>query len=312
MRRAGVVILWLLAVVAGVVFLVLVVAPWLALGGVVTVPDLQFGRGGIITEADAASLTVAGSAGLFALGTVLLAVQTRRTALESHRLTRLAQEVLQSGHDHLSVGLQQVTVGQGLVEAANDQAAAGQRALEASFRPLMSDVPRGFWPHPGDGKSIEVVKDHFEHIDDEAEVLAGAEYGKPGYFSVALRNIGAGPAVVTEVKLHASDAAWDECTISAAVVPPGEVSRFTFTIPADRDDVVPIRNEILRSTSMVVTVAYTDQAGLHRMRTEAQLSRYRHSGGVSPWYVRQLSTFEGDGDQPVVKSAHTDPYGIPR
>ena len=121
MRRAGVVILWLLAFVVGVVFLMLVVVPWLALGGYLTVPNLQFGQGGVITEAEAASLTVAGSAGLLALGTVLLAVQTRRTAIETYRLTTLTQEVLQSSHDHLSVGLQQVTVGQGLVEAANEQ-----------------------------------------------------------------------------------------------------------------------------------------------------------------------------------------------
>ena len=75
---------------------------------------------------------------------------------------------------------------------------------------------------------------------------------------------------------------------------------------------VPIRNEILRSTSMVVAVVYTDQAGVHEMRTEAHLSRYRHTGGVSPWYVRQLSTFEGDDDRVIIKSAPTDPYGIPR
>jgi hypothetical protein len=301
-----------LAFAAGLVFVLLVVAPWLALIGLLAIPRLHFDQARVLSMTDAASVTVAGSTGLLALAAALLAVQARRAVVEAQRVAKVAQDALASGQDQLKVGLQQVTVGQGQVEAANRQAAVAQQALEASFRPLMSDVPRGFLPYPGEGRSVEVVKDQFEHVEDESQVLAGAEYGRPGFFSVALRNVGAGPAVVTGVKLQASDVTWEECTISAAIVPTGEVSRFTFTIPADRDDVLPIRNEILRSTSMLVEVAYTDQAGLHEMRTEAHLSRYRHAGGVSPWYVRQLATFDGDGDQPVVKSAPADPYGIPR
>jgi hypothetical protein len=176
----------------------------------------------------------------------------------------------------------------------------------------MADVPRGFRTYPDSGRQVEVVREQFERVEDESQVLAGAEYGRPGYFSVALRNIGTGPAVVTGVKLRAEEVTWDECTISAAFVAPGELSRFTFTIPADRDDLVPIRNEILRSTTMLVVVTYTDQVSLHQLRTEARLSRYRHAGGVSPWYVRQLATFDGDTEQPIVTSAPTDPYGIPR
>src|SRR5437879_3248723 len=110
MRGTAVVLLWFLAVLAGLVFVVLVVAPWLALAGFVTVPGLHFGRGEVISVADAASLTVAGSAGLLALVTVLLALQARRAVLATQRMARVAQDLLQSAHDQLGVGLQQVAV----------------------------------------------------------------------------------------------------------------------------------------------------------------------------------------------------------
>jgi hypothetical protein len=265
-----------------------------------------------LSAADAASLTVAGSAGLLALVVALQARYTRRAVAEAQREVKVIEDALRSGQDNVKVGLQQVTVGQQQVEASNKQAVVVQRALEASLRPLMADVPRDFRSYPDSGRKVEVVRDQFEPVEDESQVLAGAEYGRPGYYSVALRNIGTGPAIVTGVRLQAGEVAWTECTISAGIVPPGELSRFTFTIPADRDDVVPIRNDILRSNTMLVVVTYTDQAALHTFRTEARLSRYRHAGGVSPWYVRQLATFDGESEEPIVTSAPTDPYGIPR
>ena len=266
----------------------------------------------VVSAADAASLTVAGAIGLLALIIALQAAHTRRSVAESRRQEKVVEDALRSSQDNVKVGLQQATVGQQLVEAANKQSVVVQRALEASLRPLLADVPRDYRSYPDSGRPIEVVRDHFERVEDESQVLAGAEYGKPGYYSVALRNIGTGPAVVTGVRLQAGENALTECTISAAMVPPGEVSRFTFTIPADRDDLVSIRNEILRSTAMLVAVTYTDQAGRGEFRTEARLSRYRHAGGASPWYVRQLATFDGEGEEPTVTSAPADPYGIPR
>jgi hypothetical protein len=259
-----------------------------------------------------AIVTVAGCTGLLALITSFLAVYTRRAVVEARRAATATDDALRSSQEHLKVALEHVTVGQNQVEASNRQAAVAQRALEASFRPLLADVPLGFRSYPDEGRSVEVVREQFEHIQDESQVITGVDYGRPGFYSVALRNVGTGPAVVTEVTLQAAGVTWNECTISAAIVPPGELSRFTFTIPADRDELVPIRNEILRSTTMLVVVGYTDQAGLHRLRTEAHLSRYRHAGGVSPWYVRQVATFEGDGEEPITMSAPADPHGIPR
>jgi len=300
----------LLATLVGLSFLALIVVPWLAFAGKLTIPGLDFARpGASLSVADVASVTVAGATGLLAVTTALLAFATRRAVVEARRSAKTAEDVLRS---YLEAAQQQVSVGKDQVEASNRQAALAKDAFEASFRPLMAEVPRGFRSYPDAGRSIEVVRDHFERIEDESEVVAGADYGKPGFYSVALRNVGAGPAVVTEVKLQAADVTWDECTISAAVVPPGELSRFTFTIPADRDDLVPMRNEILRSTSMLLVVGYTDQAGLHTIRTEAYLSRYRNASDVSPWYVRQVAAFDGETGELIVKSAPADPYGIPR
>jgi hypothetical protein len=313
MRRGALIALWLLAAAAGLLFVGLVLVPWLAFFGTVAVPGLHFDQvRPSLSAADVAGLTVAGCTGLLALVTALLAVTTRRAVVEAQRERKVADDALRSIQDHLEVAHQQVAVGQNQVEASNRHTALAQRAFEVSFRPLLADVPRGFRSYSDGGRSVEVVRDQFEHIEDESQVVTGADYGKPGYYSVALRNVGSGPAIVTGVRLQAGGVAWTECTISAAVVPPGEVSRFTFTIPADRDEVLPIRDEILRSTAMLVVVGYTDQAGLHEMRTEAHLSRYRHAGGVSPWYVRQLATFDGDGELPVVMSAPSDPHGIPR
>src|SRR2546427_4541454 len=123
MRRAGVAILWLLAVLAGVVFALLVVVPWLALAGYLKVPGLTFDQSGAITMAEAASLAVAGAAGLLALVTVLLAVQAHRTVIETQLMAGAGPPLLQSGCAHLIARLPQVVPGEDLVAGAHDQAA---------------------------------------------------------------------------------------------------------------------------------------------------------------------------------------------
>jgi hypothetical protein len=313
MGRGGTIVLWFVAALASLLFMALIVAPWLAFLGIVTIPGLHFDAArAALSAADVAILTVAGATGLLALVTISVSIHARRAVLAIQREAKIAEDTLTSSQEQIRVGLQLVTVGQEQVEAGKRQAAVSQRVLEASFRPLMADVPRGFRSYPDTGRPVEVVPGRREHIDDESEVISAADYGKPGYYSVALRNIGTGAAIVTGVKLEGEGVALNECNISAAIVPPGELSRFTFTIPADRDDLMPIRNAILRSTALLVVVRYTDQAGLHEIRTEAHLSRYRQTGGVSPWYIRQVTTFDWDGEKPTITSAPADPHGIPR
>src|SRR5437879_849979 len=198
MRRGGAMAVGLLATLVGLSFLALIVVPWLAFAGKLTIPGLDFARpGASLSVADVASVTVAGATGLLAVTTALLAFATRRAVVEARRSAKTAEDVLRS---YLEAAQQQVSVGKDQVEASNRQAALAKDAFEASFRPLMAEVPRGFRSYPDAGRSIEVVRDHFERIEDESEVVAGADYGKPGFYSVALRNVGAGPAVVTEVK----------------------------------------------------------------------------------------------------------------
>jgi hypothetical protein len=307
------VVLWFLGVLASLLFVALIVVPWLAFLGIVTIPRLHFDAARTaLSAADVAIVTVAGATGLLAVVTTSVAIHARRAVVAIQREAKLAEDALSSSREQVKVGLQLVTVGQEQVEAGKRQAAVAQRALEASFRPLMADVPHGFRSYPDTARPVEVVPGHREHIDDESEVISAADYGKPGYYSLALRNIGTGPAVVTGVKLEGEGVALNECNLSAAIVPPGELSRFTFTIPADRDDLMPIRNAILRSTALLVVVRYTDQAGLHEIRTEAHLSRYRQTGSISPWYIRQVATFDWDSEKPTVMSAPADPHGIPR
>jgi hypothetical protein len=307
------VVLWVVATLATLLFLALIVAPWLGFLGVVTIPGLRFDASrSALSAADVAIVTVAGATGLLAVVTTSVSLHARRAAVAMQHEAKVAEGMLSSSQEQVRVGLQLVTVGQEQVEAGKRQAAVAQRVLEASFRPLMADVPRGFRSYRDTARPVEVVPGHREHIEDESEVISAADYGKPGYFSVALRNIGTGPAVVTGVKLEGEGVALNECNISAAIVPPGELSRFTFTIPADRDDLMPIRNAILRSTALMVVLRYTDQAGLHEMRTEAHLSRYRQTGKVSPWYIRQVATFDWDSEKPTIMSAPADPHGIAR
>jgi hypothetical protein len=307
------VVLWVVATLASLLFAALIVAPWLAFLGVVTIPGLHLDASRTaLSAADVAILTVAGATGLLAVVTASVSLSARRAVAAMQHEAKVAEGTLSSSQEQVRVGLQLVTVGQEQVEAGKRQAAVAQRVLEASFRPLMADVPRGFRSYRDTGKPVEVVPGHREHIEDESEVISAADYGKPGYYSVALRNIGTGPAIVTEVKLEGEGVSLNECNLSAAIVPPGELSRFTFTIPADRDDLMPIRNAILRSTALTVVVRYTDQAGLHEIRTEAHLSRYRQTGSVSPWYIRQVATFDWDSEKPTIMSAPADPHGIAR
>src|SRR5947208_1531957 len=124
MRRGGAIAAGLLATLVGLSFLALIIVPWLAFAGKVTIPGLDFAQPrASLSVADVASVTVAGATGLLALTTALLAVATRRAVVEARRSAKTAEDVLRSSQGYLEAAQQQVSVAKDQVEASNRQAA---------------------------------------------------------------------------------------------------------------------------------------------------------------------------------------------
>jgi hypothetical protein len=108
----------------------------LLLGGV-SVPFLPpLSKASAPSTADAVALLAGGLTGLLAVGTFILAAYTRQAVRAGFAETRFALDTLREVQRQVEIADAQVT-------ATNRQAEVAQATLEASWRPLLTDVPRG-------------------------------------------------------------------------------------------------------------------------------------------------------------------------
>jgi hypothetical protein len=223
--------------------------------------------------------------------TALLAVATFFMAFRTSALADATVEALAVAKSAAASAEQQV-------EAANKAAAVATKAWQASLRPVLADVPEGIYPTEavlfddgidsivGDGGDVVV-------LDDDSPDFA--------YCSVALRNIGLGTAVIRGLGLEfPGDVGWSG-KMSLAVVPPGEKTRLTFTIPKDRPELAEgIRR--MHAGDFTVGVRYSDVVGEADLITRVHC--YRTSG--PKFRVRQFFQSHADGE-PFVSSGPVDP-----
>src|SRR5207249_4473004 len=92
--------------------------------------------------------------------------------------------------------------------------------------------------------------------------------------------------------------------LSLSIVPPGEHTRATFSIPRDRDDVREVIAAVLTGT-FNVTLRYTDINGTQDTITEMTL--HRNPDRTPPVHVRQVYLRRPDETEPFAASGPADP-----
>jgi hypothetical protein len=238
--------------------LTLAVGPWLVVGGLIPAPQGQLRD---LKLADDATLSVAGATLLLALFTAVLALYTRASVVEGRK--------------------------EGLV---------AERALEASWRPILVDVPAGLFTTAGGFGLWDMGRVRIQEMGVPLERLRVV---------LPLRNVGTGPAIITSGSLSIRDhKSLAVAEISAPIVPPGanELTKIEFDISVARKDLGTLVEDLQKPGDdrppWLVVVGYTDQAGSNLWRTEVHI--YPSDG--SSWFVRQVALVDGKTGRPVVMS----------
>jgi hypothetical protein len=171
-----------------------------------------------------------------------------------------------------------------------------ERALEASWRPILVDVPLGLFVSSGTFMSFDRGRVQLTRVGTPLVKL------RP---MVPLRNVGSGPAIILGGSLSiGSHRSVAPAEISAPIVPPdtSELVTIGFEILADRADLGTLVDDLQKETAdrppWLVVVAYTDQAGSNQWRTEVHV----HPIDANGWYVRQVALVDGKTDRTVVMS----------
>jgi hypothetical protein len=174
-----------------------------------------------------------------ALATVVLAIGVPPAVWAAFRANRAAQDDL--------------TATRGAATAAET---AAHRQIEASFRPLLADVIRK-GPVTDDMEAFNAagrwrinIEIGDQNLDIDPRIVWVTTTPEHTYFSVPMRNVGNGLAVINEHDVSVLGARCiNEVQIRRPRVPPGETTRITCVFTAD----VPGAVE-----SLLVNIPYTD------------------------------------------------------
>jgi hypothetical protein len=248
-------------------------------------------------------MAVASGTLLLATSTVLLAVFTGRSlALGRAELAvaegslkavqeqgqKLAEQVAATQSQAAAIQ-GQVAATQSQVAATQEQAAIGRQTLEASWRPLLVDVPWGYRNRSmalggvGDAAEVDVTTTQQGHIA----------------LDVPVRNIGSGPAVITRVGLSVTQLHDEATSLSSGIVAAGEVLRLGFEVKADSATLKALNAALAARHPFVVTVFYGDQSGLGKWRTRI----YFHKPTKANVYdVEHVEVYVGDENTPFAST----------
>jgi hypothetical protein len=243
---------------------------------------------------------------LVAIGTIALAVATYQLARSTQRMAAAAQEELRSSKEMaeatraMAVATQQsVEASNELARAAREQVQLGERqadlsreALDGTIQPILVDVPR-------DNESIE---EYVEFAGSDEKTLIRTRYavivedrGAVVRVSVPFRNIGRGVAFVGggtivggKLRLAGAEterAMWCAERTTKAVLPPGELTRISASVPTDRPELQELVERI-RMGGFDVEVVYRNVYGGNETKTRAII--YRDSTKRGEHRVRQI------------------------
>jgi hypothetical protein len=256
--------------------------------------------------ADFASSAVAGATLLLAAVTVLLALFTRSSlalgraelALAEKSLGALKEQAVklaeQVAATHVQAGAMQTLASATFsqVAATQQQAAIAQRTLEASWRPLLVDVPFGFATRPrgtiyGGG------------TEDLASVTGLKLDDGTGRVVVPFRNIGSGPAIISRAVLSFGQLHADATSFSSSIVAVSEVVRIRFEIAPAGAVLINLISQLGEGKPFTVTVFYVDQGSVGTWRSRAQLHCPSQAQGYK---VLNVDLYEGDSNTPFATS----------
>ena len=225
-------------------------------------------------------------------------------ALATLALAGMTFLAVRVGQHQAATALRQVEVSEHQTDQMRQQVAAAHRQLEiardtlaAQQRPLLIDVAWG---------TMEPRHIQFGSIVDRdpgSKVLSSpvktevSEASDPVLISVPLRNVGTGIAMIGGLGLSPPGPVSGE--ISQPNVPPGEMTKLSFSVPADLE-----LAEAIRNGAFTVEVRYTDLAGQSDTVTTAHV---RRRGGPFPWFVSQLHHRRPDEDEPFSASGPASP-----
>jgi hypothetical protein len=252
--------------------------------------------------------TVSTLAGLLvAVGTIILALFTWRLASATAKSVRearaeraLTEQALRASNRIAASADEQLVVSREQVKGVKDQADAATHALQTAARPVLIDVPLQRFATRDFLYKMEFADGLTVEIRDLGEVVVPREAARGyAYCSVPLRNVGTGPALIRGNRIVAglSEYSWNGA-ISDPVVPAGELTRLTFTVPMDRGELNSITTGLLNGQPPPeIEVRYTDIDEFQDLRTRLHLNWT----GMQ-WYVRQVFFFRGDDGEPFAST----------
>jgi hypothetical protein len=172
-----------------------------------------------------------------------------------------------------------------------------QRSIEGSIQPLLVDVPERLYfderrSHPVRFRNGTVVE-----IQDLGALILTA-VGDEVLLSIALRNVGAGVAVISGLGLSINENARVGGDMTRAVLPTGELARFSFTFPRVQPEYADGIAE-LKGGRGQIEVGYTDGAGGQSTVTRCFLAG-------DPLRIRQVGLLHAGDDDPFAMSGPAD------
>jgi len=285
---------WGLLVLLGVAATAL--TGWSLLGLLGIVPPPAPG-GQALTSPDLASMGVAGATLLLATVTVLLAVFTRRSLELGRAELALAEASLKAVQEQAAKQAEQVAATQAQVAATQAQVAATQaqaevarQTLEASSRPVLTDVPMG--PETRYSPMLGQVP--------ASEIAVGKDQQGTVTVEMPLRNIGSGPAVIKKATLSVGQLHTTAAALTSSIVAVGESVLIGFEIKPKGAVLVNLASQIAAMQPCIVTVDYGGQGGPGSWRSRVYLQAQR----ANRYHVERVELYAGDEITPF---ATTDP-----
>ena len=227
------------------------------------------------------------------------AAATQQQAFAMQNQVAATQQQAGAMQNQAAATQQQAFAMQNQAAATQQQAAIAQQTLEASWRPLLVDVPFGFATRrissPGSLGPLEV---------DVAPVEADKRQDGVVRVIVPFRNIGSGPAVISRAVMSFGQLHTEATAFSSSIVAAREAVRIFFDVAPTGAVPINVISQLDSGRPFTVAVFYGDQGGARAWRSRAQLHR---PPSTKRYQVLNVELYEGDATTPFASSGSGAP-----
>lgn len=197
------------------------------------------------------------------------------------------------------------------VRQARHETRISHDALEAETQPLITDVPRGIFIDEVDWHEVDGTMTRKRRDRSELDVgVYGGSEPEPepvSVVSVPVRNVGNGPARITDVTFETATGTKAPGSIDNPVLPPGEMTRASIAAGPSDPDVGVAEALAMEYQDFALVVAYGDASGHPREVVRLQVTNGQHprittrswardSTALEPWLAGPPQTRD-DGDR---------------